>query len=272
MFEIRQLVTPVTLDEAYQILIANRNNRLLGGCAFLKMGSKLINQGIDLNALKLNQITHEAGCLTLGATCTYGDLTNHPLLLDYAGGLIPRALQPIVGVQLRNAVEVGASVFSRYGFSDLIPALLAVDAEITLHHAGKMTLHSFLELPLTRDILVAVHLPDRSYRAACQSLRVTASDLPIVNCAVSFDIHEKTWRIAVGARPSRAKRALAAETLLNSISAANAGPMCLVTLLQAADLVASDLTFGSNQRASAAYRRAMAKVLVERALREVALC
>jgi len=36
MFEIRQVVTPESVEDAFSALMANRNNRILGGCAFLK--------------------------------------------------------------------------------------------------------------------------------------------------------------------------------------------------------------------------------------------
>ncbi len=271
MFEIKQFAIPQSIDEAYQLLTAHRNNRLLGGCAFLKMSSKLINQGIDLKDLNLNQITYDAEWITIGATCTYGDLTKSEVLNRYANGLIPKALQPIVGIQLRNVVQVGASVFSRYGFSDLIPALLAVDAEVTLYQAGRIKLSEFVVQKLSRDLLISVQLPNQPILAACQSLRITASDLPLVNCAVSFLPEDGTWKVAVGARPGRARRSLAAEKYLNEL-AVSPRQLSEEQIACAADQLSQDLEFGSNARASAKYRVQMARVLVTRAIKEVTSC
>lgn len=271
MFEIKHLATPESLDEAYHVLISNRNNRILGGCAFLKMGNKLINYGIDLKALGLNKIQAADGWIDLGATCTYGDLTQHPLLYQYAGGLIPRALQPIVGIQLRNVVQVGASVFSRYGFSDFLPSLLVLDAEVSLYEAGRMALQAFLQQPLTRDLLTAVHLPDRPIQASCQSLRVNASDLPVVNCAVAYHSADHSWRVAIGSRPARAQRALDTENYLNQCTAKSLH-LTAEQIDRAATKASEELVFGDNARASALYRQAMARVLVARGLREVTAC
>ncbi|NCA99401.1 MAG: FAD-binding protein [Clostridia bacterium] len=265
MFEIRQVVTPATLDEAYGALMANRNNRILGGVAFLKMGHKLINQGISLEKLGLDYIRQQDGWIDIGATCTYGQLSTSPLIQAYSGGVIVQALQPIVGVQLRNRVQVGASVFSRYGFSDFLPVLLALGAEVTLHQAGRMPLEAFLAQPLSRDILITVHLPDRPQTSACQSLRYTASDLPVVNCAVARDEASGTWRLAIGARPGRALLVPAASTLL-------AGKQPDSTAIEQVSAAIAQMTFGSNARASADYREAMAKVLAQRAIEEVASC
>ena len=268
MFEIRHFITPRTLEEAYAALIAHRKNRLLGGCMFLKMGHKLINTGIDLCELGLDKISRSEGWIDIGATCTYGDLAGSSLLQEFAGGLIPRALLPVVGIQLRNGVQVGASVFSKFGFSDFIPALLAVGAEVTLYQAGRMALADFLDRPLSRDILVAVHLPDHKYVAACQSLRVTASDLPVINCAVAKDLSTGTWRIAAGALPSRARLVPAAAGLLADREQTGQG-LADVTIDEACAILRESLPFGSNARASRDYRQAMAGVLLGRALREI---
>jgi len=265
MFEIRQVVTPETLAEAYAALMANRNNRILGGCAFLKLGHKLINQGISLEKLGLDHIHQQEGWIDIGATCTYGQLSASPVIQAYAGGVIGQALQPIVGVQLRNRVQVGASVFSRYGFSDFLPVLLVLGAEVTLHQAGRMPLETYLAQPLSRDILVAIHLPDRPLAAACQSLRYTASDLPVINCAVARDEASGAWRLAIGARPGRAQLVAAAGLLLTGTAPSG-------TAIEQVTAAIGQMTFGSNARASAAYRQAMAKVLAVRAIEEVAAC
>ncbi len=270
MFEIRQLIEPKTLDEAYSALVANPNNRLLGGCMFLKIGHKLINQGIDLRSLGLDTVRQSAGWIDVGATCTYGDLSNNDLLQTYAGGLITKALSHIVGIQMRNGVQVGASVFSKYGFSDFIPALLAVGAEVTLFHDGRMPIADFLVRPLSRDILVAVHLPDHPFTAAYQSLRITASDLPVVNCVVAKDIETGVWRVAVGALPSRARLVPAAADVLSAKEQVTNG-LSDEVIAEVVDIARDSLPFGTNARASDAYRQAMAGVLLERALKEVRL-
>lgn len=265
MFEISQLIAPKTLAEAYASLTASRANCLLGGCAFLKMGDKRINQGIDLNGLGLDTIERQDGWISIGATSTYGDLSRSSLLQAFAGGAIPRALAPIVGIQLRNCVQVGASVFSAYGFSDIIPVLLALGAEVTLYHDGRMPLADFLTRPRSRDILVAVHLPDHRFHAAYQSLRLTTSDLPVVNCAVALDLDTAVWGVAIGSLPSRARLVPDAATILTRQGLTDPAIAEAVAACQR-------LPFGTNARAGADYRRAMAGVLLERAILEVRAC
>ncbi|HBH0945500.1 TPA: FAD-binding protein, partial [Clostridioides difficile] len=51
MITIKEYVVPKSLDEAYELLISRKNNIILGGCGFLKLGSKNIGSAIDLKDL-----------------------------------------------------------------------------------------------------------------------------------------------------------------------------------------------------------------------------
>ena len=54
MFTLMELVQPASIDEAYEILMKRKNNQIIGGSAFLRMGKKRIGTGIDLSNLNLN--------------------------------------------------------------------------------------------------------------------------------------------------------------------------------------------------------------------------
>ena len=40
MFTLMELVQPASIDEAYEILMKRKNNQIIGGSAFLRMGKK----------------------------------------------------------------------------------------------------------------------------------------------------------------------------------------------------------------------------------------
>ncbi len=260
MFTVQELVRPQTLDEAYRVLTAHPDNALLGGCAFLRMGGRKIAAAVDLSRLGLDYIREADGCLEMGAMTTFRALETHPACRDNFRGMLPRAVGNVLGVQFRNLVTVGASVFSKYGFSDLVTALLALDTDVELHGGGRMPLAAFLDKPYTRDILTRIYIRKDGRDAAYQSLRNSASDFPVVNAAVSR--RGDRWTVAVGARPARAQLAPTAAAALGG----GAGPD------EAASLAAGELSFGGNLKASAEYRRAMAAVLVKRAALEVLSC
>ena len=59
MFTLTDIVQPNTLEEAYSILTKRKNNQILGGTAFLRMGKKRIGTGIELSNLNLDYIKEE---------------------------------------------------------------------------------------------------------------------------------------------------------------------------------------------------------------------
>jgi CO/xanthine dehydrogenase FAD-binding subunit len=154
----------------------------------------------------------------------------------------------------------------RYGFSDFLTALLALDAEVQLVKGGRMTLTEFLETPRSKDILTKVIIHKTTGQAAYQALRNSAGDYPLVTVAVSQ--LDGQWKIAVGSRPTRAKLATQAAALLTEADTAISSEL----MEQAAQSAAGELPFGSNRRASAAYRQAVVQTLIKRAIAEVSAC
>lgn len=261
MFTLANFVMPETLEEAYRILMERRNNTVLGGCAFLRMGAQRIGTGVDLSRLSLDYIKEAEEYIEIGATTTFRTLEKSPLLEKYYSGIVPFAVSNIIGVQFRSLVMVGASVFARYGFSDLLTALLALNAEVELYKGGRISLESFMVMPYEKDILTKVFLPKNQRIAAYQNLRISASDFPVLNAAVSKLDNE--WKIVVGARPLRAAIAYEASEELSRAE------MNEETIRKIAKLAAEELQFGTNMRGTAEYRKAMAEVLIKRALKEV---
>ena len=127
-------------------------------------------------------------------------------------------------------------------------ALLASCEEAVLFAA---TLGAESERMLLREQAISAEsalLLDAVLSAAIESVRLSKTDIPVLVCAASAD--ERGVRVALGSRPSRAV-----------IVAENARPEELDYMRMAADV-----PMGSNARASEAYRRKVAPVLMERAV------
>lgn len=263
MLVFNELVQPETVEEAYKILLKKRNNTIIGGGAFLRLGSPRIGTAIDLSKLNLDYITKREEYFEIGAMTSFRSLEISPLLRDAFSGVLPKAVSHIIGVQFRNMVTIGATVYSRYGFSDLLTALLALDTEVELVRAGRMTLSQYFDKPYERDVLTRIFIRDNARKAVYQSLRNSASDYPIVNASVS--VLDNKWTICVGARPARANVAEKASALLSTEGRE-------IDVEAAADLAATELSFGTNTRGTTLYRQAMCKVLVKRAITEALGC
>lgn len=77
---IKDYIRPKSLEEAYELLSSNKNSRILGGGAFLRLGSKRINTAIDLCDLDLNYIKETDEGIEIGAMTTFRDLEKNQIL------------------------------------------------------------------------------------------------------------------------------------------------------------------------------------------------
>ena len=228
------------------------------------MGKKRIGTGIDLSALNLNLIEESSDYIEIGAMTTLRDLEVNPILNKYFDGVLPKSVRDIIGIQFRNVVTVGGSVFSRYGFSDLIVGLLALETEVELYNGGRMLLEEFLNKNYEKDILVKLYIKKNNANAVYKCMRNSRSDYPILNISVSKT--DNNFKICVGARPQRATVAYKASEFLsnNELNEEN--------IIKASEIASEELVFGSNMRASKEYRKAVCKSLVKNALMEVSSC
>lgn len=261
MLHIDRHLFVASLDEAAALLEADPHSAVLGGCGFLRLGSRHISTAIDLSRLDLDFVRAGETSIEIGAMTSLRTVETHPLTASLAGGVLARALAPIVGVQLRHALTIGGTVAGRYPFSDLLTALVALDARVELYAGGRMALADLLNGEPRRDIVVRVLLPRDGRTAAFADLRRSATDFPLLNAAVARCADG--FRVVVGSRPGRARRSPTAETHL-----ADRG-LDPITAAEAGRLTAAELSFGDNPRGSGAYRQSVCPVLVQRALLEV---
>ncbi len=155
-------------------------------------------------------------------------------------------------------VKVGASVFSKYGFSDLLPALLVLDAKVRLYKGGLMDLSEFLEKEHEKDILIEVILPKQDGIAVFNCMKKTSIDFSIINGAM-FKGKNEEYRIAIGSRPQRAILAN------NSAKVLGDGK----DIDRVADMVVEELHLGTNIRGSKEYREDMCRVLIQKMYDEI---
>lgn len=261
MFTLTDIVQPTTIEEAYAILMKRKNNQIIGGSAFLRMGKKRIGTGIELSNLNLDYIKEDEDYVEIGAMTTFRELETSDIIKNNFGDILNHSVRDIIGVQFRSVVTVGATVFSKYGFSDLIIALLCLDTEIETFSKGRMTLDKFLDKGYEKDLLTKIYIKKNNKKASYKSLRNAKSDYPIVNVAVSK--LDNTFKICIGARPQVAKEAKNASEFLsnNNITDEN--------IDKAVQIAVDELSFGTNMKASKEYRFAMARVLIKRAIMEV---
>ena len=247
MITIREYKKVQSLEEAYE-LNQKKSNRIIGGMIWLKMETLNVGTAIDLSDLGLDAVEETETEFRIGAMTTLRTLETHEGLAAYTNGAMRESVRHIVGVQLRNLATLGGSLYSRFGFSDVLTMFLALDASVELYKGGIVPLSEYAERPKDRDILVRIIVPKKNAQFNYQSVRISQTDIPVLTCASVKD--ENGYRFAIGARPGRA------------MLFAPAGD----TAEQMAEAVQNEVQTGSSLRGSAEYRRHLAGVLVRRAV------
>ncbi len=256
MLAIGRYVKAQSLDEAYEFC-KKKSSIVLGGMLWLKLQKRQAGTAVDLSGLGLDRIEETEDGYRIGAMATLRDLEKHQKLNDFTQGAIYESVKNIVGVQFRNLATTGGSVYGRFGFSDVLTILLALDAKVELFNAGTVAIEDFINMPRSlRDILVSITVPKEPVKAVYMSQRNISTDFPVLTLA--FVKREDGCRVAVGARPMPAVLVKDENGILkDDVKRESAEAF--------AEYVAENVRFGSSLRAGKEYRKEIAKVLVKRA-------
>ena len=251
MFKAKEYVKVRSLEEAWQ-LNQKKSSVVIGGMMWLKMEKINKQTIIDLSGLKLDTIKETDELFSIGCMCTLRQLELHQGLNRYFNGIFKECTRHIVGVQFRNGATVGGSVYGRFGFSDVLTCLMALDTYVELYKGGIISLPQFLAMPADHDILVRVIIKKDGRKAAYMTQRQTKTDFPLIACAAAKK--ENRWYLSVGARPSRAK-------LIKMEAEEDRAAMIEKTV--------SQLNFGTNLRGSAQYRQELTKIYLRRLMDQI---
>lgn len=255
MLTFRQYLRPQTLEEAYT-LCQKKSNVVLGGMLWLKMEQRTVGGVIDLSDLGLDTIEETEEEFRFGAMVTLRQMEQHEGFRAYTQGACTDSVKEIVGVQFRNCATIGGSIFGRFGFSDVLTMFQALDTWVELYHGGLMPLREFAQMKFERDILVRVIVKKTPVRMVYRSMRITKTDFPVVTACVSRTDSGKVC-LVLGSLPGRARIAL--EEQIDT-------PITEELAKDLASRAVEQVTFGSNIRGSAEYRKRVAKTLLRRAL------
>jgi CO/xanthine dehydrogenase FAD-binding subunit len=229
---------------------------------------------VDVSRLReLKDIAIVDDGLHIGALATHADIMNSPIISGMFPALVDAA-HSIGAMQTRNLGTLGGNLVTCVPSMDSGPALIALDASVTVANAEgrrRMPLAELFVGPRRTslkpgDLLVDIVIPkenlDKPVAFEKFGLR-KGQALALVNVAAAFFIDKGKFvspRIALGAVAPTVIRAPKAEAYLDGrkISAE--------AMAEAGRIAATEAKPISDFRASADYRRDLIAVLVKRAL------
>ena len=256
----KEFVRAKSLEEAYELLKANPMNKILGGGLWLKKGNMDLNTIIDLSLLGLDKIEEEEDYIRVGAMVTQEDFARSELIKDVYHGMLSQAASSIMGPAFRNSATIGGSIVGKFGFSDIITALLAADVTLVFYPSGEKKLSDYLKEPgLSKEILTHILIKKCHRVSFYKRVNLTALDYPIITVAVTHCVKHDKYTVVVGSRAG------VADFAVDVMEALEKGER---DFEKVAKLV-NKMKFMDSLTAKADYRAHLAEVYVRRGLEEV---
>jgi len=269
-------VRPTSVGEAVAALQARPWTVLAGGTDLYPahVETPLAGDMLDIGAIEgLRGIAAQEDGWRIGALTTWTDLIEAELPPLFDG--LKRAAREVGGLQIQNVATLAGNLCNASPAADGVPPLLTLDAEVELISAAGTT-----RLPLARfikgnrrtarqpdQLVTAIHVPRPAHEGMRGDfLKLGARRYLVISIAMvagTLAVEDGTVvaaRIAVGACSETAVRLEALERdLLGSTAPGPLGEQVTAQHLEALQPI-------DDMRATAAYRRRAALVLVRRLL------
>ncbi len=272
--QVEAILRPTTRKEAWDLKMERGTAaRFLGGGIDLALfAPATVTSLIDLGALDLSSICEDAGGLRIGATTTLTEGIESLEVAVYAGGFLRDVLRQVAAPLHRNVATFGGTLASAHPWSDVIPALLVLDAQLVIFDGAErcLSLESFYEQrrAVGRSLICAIRLPATpgGGRGEFISYTQTVFDVGMLNVACFGSVDDRRWsdvRISIGATPRLATRLRSVEGDLVGEAIDEEG------IVEAGKAAATAIAARDDRRAGARYRETLAARGVERCLRRI---
>ncbi len=258
MLKIERLIKPRDLREAGD-LYRQKSSTLLAGGTLSRLYDASYDHAVDIAHLLDDRITEEKLTVRIGAMTTLRAIERSEILRDSFGTVLRDSVAHLGGVQLRNMITAGGTVAAHLGTSEFLTVLLVLDASVEVYGQGMIDLQTYLQGGYGKEIIVSLQIPRVRVCCSLQSVRNSYTDASMLHAACCRS--DDAWRIAVGARPMRGRICSAASLMLEQERSPEIDSVVAAAV--------EELTFASDLRVSAEYRRDVCPVLIRRALLEV---
>ncbi|MBU0713191.1 FAD binding domain-containing protein [bacterium] len=212
---------PKTLADA-EMLVRQKNVLAHGGGTGLLLRNLSGVDGlIELSQLPLNNIKKMDNFFEIGSMCTYADVVTELKKTDPEHILV-KSLHHSANTPLRNRITIGGSIAMFPPWSDLMGALIALDAIVTLvgKNNGDFPIEEYISDKTLHleSLIMAVKFQNADWRSAHYREIRTKSDMSTFNHTVLLRVDDNKIsesRIVVVGITSKYTRLAAVEDYLN---------------------------------------------------------
>jgi len=269
--EEQRFLRPASAAEAVRLRADSGGQFLAGGTELGSLGYGKDQTLISLRDLELDFIREEAGAVVLGATVTLQQIADSDQLGQRGLSLVRDCAAAVSIRSVRNAATVGGSIGSSRTCSDLLPALLVLEATVMLLGAGgesEIPLADHLSAPQPGALITGVRVPrpGGDWRLSRRRFSRSANDLALINVALGLRLDGEAVaevRLAIGGVAATVIRLTAAEQALCGVKP---GDDRSAVTERFAEAVRSSVAPTTDLRGSADFKTHLAAELARQAL------
>lgn len=268
---------PTTIKEAAILMQKKDSFALAGGTDFIvKFQNRMlgnVKQIVDLNLLNLTNIVQGDNEIIIEACCTMEQISSNALIKE-SFPTLAYAAASVGALQIRNMATIGGNIANASPAGDSIPALYSLNAQLSIYSEEKsyrIPIENFFAGPgktvlKPGELIESIIIPRRKTAGCFLKLgERKAHAISKINLALSTwqQDGKNKYSVALGSVAPTVIKCPEVEKLLseNSINEN--------IILKAAQMASEAASPISDVRSSSAYRKQMAKVLMQRALRKV---
>lgn len=267
---------PQTLEEALALLARPDRVALAGGTTLL--AGDVDGAVVDLQDLGLNQVKLAGGRLVVGAMARLAEVAAYLEANGQSGdpaALLTLAIRQAGPNTFRNAATLGGVIGGRPADSELLAALLVLEAELTLQRAGVEPVTVALAEYLSAEerpvgLITEIGLRWQEGQGASERVARTPADYPIV-AVTGWRPAGGTIRLAATGVSERPVRLGVVEDVLGGTlgNSGSSGELNEAVIERASGAARDNCVHPGDFRGDAAYRAEMAAVLTRRVLRQL---
>ena len=174
-----------------------------------------IEKVIGIEQLKLNEISKTPSELSVGAGVTIQELIDSPKI----PAQLTTAAKHFINRNIRNMATIGGNIASNYSTSNLIPILVAIDAELKIgDSATPVPVYEYVTQEMTHLIEgIMISSENLAKKYDLRKFSRAANDISIITAAVTFNVQNEklsSVRVAVGGVDKHVRRLTALENKL----------------------------------------------------------
>jgi putative selenate reductase FAD-binding subunit len=199
---IQEFFKPQTIAEAVEL-----KDKYRDAAVFMAGGTDVncrdtagaVEMVIGIEQLKLNKISKTYEALSIGAGVTIQELIDSPKVPDQ----LTIAAGHFMNRNIRNIATIGGNIASNHTTSNLIPILIALDAELNLAGSGpSVSVYDYITQEMS-DLIESITISSENLKKpyGLRKFSHTANDISIITAAVTFNIQDEivsNVRVAAG--------------------------------------------------------------------------